>query len=435
MHAKKWIALWAASLLPWSIMAADTTVQIKGDGIKTQGLLRDGTFYTAPKLLEASKKWTISQETDALYVTVSVGKSAEKVKIPEEVIDGNRYVNFSYFAPKAGVDYVYNEKKHSLKIQKPKKVKKEKAAKDNVEEKLEKIYFLWDPDREFDPKEATLPEMQGKKIISPTWGNYKTWETAQLLPSFSYVKDAQDASWQVMPLIHNDFQPKETSIFLKDKKRQQAMASYLTALAEVYGLEGYNIDFENIDYEDKDRLTSFIQTMAETLHEKNKKLSMDITVYHAGSLNWSLCYDRKALAQWADYQIVMGYDETSRLSRYAGSVSSYSWLDTSIQRLLEEIPPEKLILGLPWYTRVWKGNPGYVTSAVLTWKYEDAYVKKHHLHPIWQKKERQYKATWIENGIPHTLWLEEERSLGEKMSLMETYDLAGVAFWRYGFEK
>lgn len=162
---------------------------------------------------------------------------------------------------------------------------------------------------------------------------------------------------------------------------------------------------------------------------------MDITVYHPGSLNWSLCYDRKSLSQWADYQIVMGYDETPQFSSYAGSVSSYPWLDTSIKRLLEEIPPEKLILGLPWYTRVWKGNPGYVTSAVLTWKYEDGYVKKHHLHPLWQKKERQYKASWVENGVPHTLWLEEERSLKEKMSLVDTYALAGVAFWRYGFEK
>lgn len=429
------MVLGALCLLPWNATAEDSAVQIKGDGIKTQGLLRDGTFYTAPELLEAGKKWTVATEKDALYVTIPIGKSLEKVKIPEEVIDGNRYVNFSYFAPKAGVDYVYNEKKNALKIQKPKKVKKGKAAKDNEVTAPEKIYFLWDPDREFDPQEAKLPEVQGRKIVSPTWGSYKKWETAQPLPSFSYVKQAQDASWQVMPLIHNDFQPKETSVFLKDKKRQLVMASHLTALAEVYGLEGYNIDFENIDYEDKERLTSFIETFAETLHERNKKLSMDITVYQEGSLNWSLCYDRKSLAQWADYQIVMGYDETSRLSRYAGSVSSYPWLDKSIRRILEEIPPEKLILGLPWYTRVWKGNPGYVTSAVLTWKYEDAYIKNHHLRPMWQKKERQYKATWTENGMPHTLWLEEERSLKEKMSLVDTYDLAGVAFWRYGFEK
>lgn len=271
MNTRKWLTLCTLCFLPFGVGAADIPVQIKGDGIKTQGLLRDGTFYTAPELLETSKKWTVSQEKEALYVTVHVGKSIEKVKIPEEVIEGNRYVNFSYFAPKAGVEYIYNEKKHTLKLQKPKKIKKGKAVKDNKADKLEKIYFLWDPDQEFTPQDAPFTETKGKKIVSPTWGSYKTWETARPLPGFSYVKEAQDASWQVMPLIHNDFHPEETSVFLKDKKRQQAMASYLTALAEVYGLEGYNIDFENINYEDKDRLTSFIQTMAETLHEKKQE--------------------------------------------------------------------------------------------------------------------------------------------------------------------
>ena len=414
--------------IPFSASAQNTTVlQVKGQGVKDKAVLVDGTVYTKPSVLEAGKKWKIKEDNQKWVVTLpSVhDKTSETVDIPKKVIDGNSYVDFSYFASQAGLSYEYNEKKKYIKLKKSKKEKN--AAQDNV-------ILLWDPDSNFSPDKPNFSEKAGRRIMSPTWGSYKELEGIHRAYNFSYLKAAKENHYEVMPLIHNDFDPDATSAFLKDTAKIKNWASRLAAVAEVYGLPGYNIDFENINLEDKDRFTQFIKTLSQPLHDAGKELSVDITVYCEGSPNWSLCYDRKALSQWADYQVVMGYDETPAASQQAGSVASYDWLDGGIKRLLQEIPPKKLVLGLPFYTRVWKGETGALRSSVLTLQYTGDYIKNHNLHPLWDKKKRQNVASWTENGESHKVWLEDVDSLYEKIKLGESYELAGVAYWRYGFE-
>lgn len=189
-----------------------------------------------------------------------------------------------------------------------------------------------------------------------------------------------------------------------------------------------------MDPKDRDLYTSFMGKLSRPLHENSMKLTADITVYNAGSPTWSLCYDREALSAYCDYEIIMGYDETPRTSKYAGSVSSYSWLDKNIPILTAMVPPEKLILGLPFYTRIYSGNPGYMTSKTLAMKDEDSLLRRTHAKPVWQPDARQYTLTWRERGILHRVYLEEEKSLSAKVQLLSRYNLAGLAFWRHGFE-
>jgi spore germination protein YaaH len=178
-----------------------------------------------------------------------------------------------------------------------------------------------------------------------------------------------------------------------------------------------------------------MKNLSQPLHGAGQKLTVDITVYNAGSPTWSLCYDREKLSEFCDYEIIMGYDETPRTSPYAGSVSSYSWLDRSIEKLTAMVPPEKLILGLPFYTRIYEGNPGHMKSKVLAMKGQEALMNKYRLKPIWQPDAKQYTLTWRQGGILHRTYLEEEKSLKAKLELEKNYNLAGLAFWRYGFEK
>lgn len=99
------------------------------------------------------------------------------------------------------------------------------------------------------------------------------------------------------------------------------------------------------------------------------------------------------------------------------------------------VPPEKLILGLPFYTRIYEGNPGYMKSKVLAMKDQEDLINRHSLKPVWQPDARQYTLTWRQGGILHRTYLEEEHSLRAKAALEKEYHLAGLAFWRYGFEK
>ncbi len=433
---KKWMAaaLLLSLALPWSVQAeGNTIIKIKGEGIKSQALEVDGTLYTEPKLLEAANQWKVTEENGKLYVTVPSGeKTTEKVQIPQKDIDGKSYVDFSYFHKQSGLDYEYNEKKHWMKIkkQKPKKSKKgETKAKDE-----RPVFLLWDPDGEFGKDIPYFSNNAGRLLLSPTWGSYEGMRKFNGIPDFAYLKQAKARGMEVMPLIHNDFDLEGTATWVRDKKGIDQWAKKMAALAKVYDLAGYNIDFEYMKQKDAPLFTDFIRDIATPLHGIGKQLSVDITVYNEGSSNWSLCYDRKGLSAWADYQVVMGYDETPQASNYAGSVSSYPWLESGIKRLLQDIPPEKLVLGLPFYTRVWKGNPGYVTSGVLTMKYSDEFVKNHHLKPYWDKTLRQHVASWTEGGVKKQVWLEDGDSLSEKMKLGKSYHLAGYAFWRHGFE-
>ena len=433
---KKWIAaavLFSLALPFGGHAEGNTAIKIKGEGVKSQALEVEGTLYTEPKLLEVANKWKVAEEGGKLYVLISSSdKKTEKVQIPEKKIDGKSYVDFSYFHKQSGLDYEYNEKKHLMKIKKQ-KAKKAKKGEANHKEK-EPVFLLWDPDGEFGKEMPYFSENAGRRLLAPTWGSYEGMRKFTGIPDFDYLKQAKERGMEVMPLIHNDFDLEGTATWVRDKKGIDQWAKKMAALAEVYDLAGYNIDFECMKQKDAPLFTDFIRDIATPLHDIGKELSVDITVYNEGSSIWSLCYDRKGLSAWADYQVVMGYDETPQASRYAGSVSSYPWLESGIKRLLQDIPSEKLILGLPFYTRVWKGNPGYVTSGVLTIKYSDDFIKNHHLKPYWDKTLRQHVASWTEDGVKKQVWLEDGDSLSEKMKLGKSYQLAGYAFWRHGFE-
>lgn len=165
-----------------------------------------------------------------------------------------------------------------------------------------------------------------------------------------------------------------------------------------------------------------------------KVVSVDITAIGDPNSYRSGCYDRKGLAEHVDYAVLMGYDQTSGGSDRAGPVSSYNWLERILPPLLEEIPAERLILGLPFYTRVWTGDDGRASSDVLTLEYTEDFARRHKIMPRWQDTERQFYADWRENGMRKRVWLEEDRSLAEKAGLVKKYGLGGAAFWRYGFE-
>ena len=131
----------------------------------------------------------------------------------------------------------------------------------------------------------------------------------------------------------------------------------------------------------------------------------------------------------------MGYDQTSAYSKYAGSVAAADWLDENLQILLKQIPADQLILGLPLYTRVWKGQPGYAHSDVLTVKYTEDFLKRHKAQKVWDASSKQYVSRFKEKGIPFTVWLEDSESLKAKIDLIHKYKLSGMAFWRIGFQK
>lgn len=443
---KIWIGAAALALCCLAGTAGAEAAEGQGDALKIKNkewkgetlFLRDGRVYGAPETLARGGRWEITREDGAYFVSVPVGDDGgrETVRLP---VGADGLADLTFFGDQAGLKFKLNEKKREIKFDKPKKPEKKKKDKKKDEKKKSiknsgEVFIMWDPDMDFAPDRPFFDDEDQKRIVSPGWGTYANISAGKRYYPISYIDRAQAAGVAVMPMINNDFDPDATSAFLKDEGERAQFLRRLAAYTEVYGLDGWNIDFENMDPKDAAAFTDFVADVADEMHERNKKVSVDITAIGDPGSYWSGCCDRKGLAEHADWEILMGYDQTAAASPYAGPVSAYDWLDRVLPPLLEEIPADQLVLGLPFYTRVWTGDDGSVSSDVLTLLYTDEFTRKHKIVPRWQKKERMFYADWRENGVRRRVWLEENRSLAEKLKLLEKYDLGGAAFWRYGFE-
>jgi len=404
---------------------AFTKVNVKYKEVSETAYEEDEQIFTRPYFLEKGNQWKIIENGKKIYARINLGihENPVDVELPLMEIGGEPYINFTFFSKQAGLEYIFDRKKMEISV---KGYKAEEKSQKN-----EKIVLMWDPDLIFDKGKNYFTERMGERVLAPTWGGYK--DVKEIPLSLSYLQEAKRAGIKITPLLHNDFDLQETKKLLHDSGAVQNLARQITATALVYDLGGWNLDFENMDEADKFLYTEFIKTVSEKLHMYGKKISVDVTV-NSDSPNWSLCYDRKGMAAYVDYEVIMGYDQTPRGSRYSGSVSSYSWLRHHIGVLLKQVPNNKLVLGLPFYTRIWTGKEGQAASSVLMMRQIKSLFGQNNIGLYWNPKDRQYIGIWEENGQAKKVWFEERRSLQEKVSLAHDYKLAGLAFWRYGFE-
>lgn len=430
------MALVCSFLFTVSAYAEYTPLRLSGAGKDMYAVQEDDVIYAAPKLLELGKRWKVEAKGQSVLVRPNApGTKAEtEVEIPVREIDRKQYIDFSFFSKQAGIDYTLNRKKNKLSVKPGKNKKIKKQEKGGKKKGGSGRVLLWDPDMEFEPLSDGFTAEAGHRWIAPEWGSYSSLKKGRKR-ELDYIKKLKKADFGLLPLVHNDFDPDATGKFLHDSEAGEKLTDYLTAFSAVYDFDGWNIDFENMYEKDRDAFTSFMKVLSDKLHQSGKESTVNITVYNEGSPTWSLCYDRRALAEFCDYEVVMGYDQTSAYSRYAGSVAAADWLDENLQILLKQIPADRMILGLPLYTRVWRGNPGAVHSDVLTVKYTESFLQRHHAGKVWDDQTKQYISRFTENGTPVVVWLEDERSLQAKIDLIHKYKLSGMAFWRIGFEK
>ncbi len=299
-----------------------------------------------------------------------------------------------------------------------------------------KISLVWD---HFlgDPVDLAQEEkIPGLTVISPTWFAVTDERgTVASKADWKYVQDAHDKGYKVWALISNSFDPDMTKVFLADASAQDRAVRQILMYTALYDLDGINVDFENVYDDDKDRLTAFVAKLADKLKEQRIVLSLDATV-PSGVPMWSNCYNRAALAKLVDYFMVMTYDEHWRTSPVAGSVASIGWVERGIVSTLQYVPKEKLLMGVPFYTREWResGN-GRVKSSTMWMADVENRVARYGLTPKWLEAAGQHYIEYGDDDSRYKVWIEDAKSLTLKAELAAKYELAGVAAWRKGFEK
>ena len=298
----------------------------------------------------------------------------------------------------------------------------------------------------------TGAHMDGVGVIAPTWFELFRLEPGQVpaanetqlgstdlyIRSFlneDYLADAAMEGYEVWPLFRNDFSSRAvTSDFLASDEARWAAISLLEGLCARYGFGGINVDFENMNLTDKDAFSWFVYELSGMADRADVMLSVCVTRYSPYGGTWSLCYDRAAIGSYADYVMLMAYDETAAGSATAGSVSSLPWVEEGLRLLLEEVSAKKVVLGMPLYTRLWATDAaGQVTSSALGMDKVAQRVAAAGAVSRYDAATGQNYAEWNENGTRYQVWLEDEVSLAARIELVHRYNLAGMATWSKEF--
>lgn len=327
------------------------------------------------------------------------------------------------------------EKKH-LKVNFIKDIFKTEIPKKDDDLDLDKkiINLTWDYTYGKVRNTDNIKELKGVNVISPTWFSIEN-ENGHILDKGNkdYVKKYNELGYEIWALIDNNFNPDLTHEILSKSSVREKIIKDLLKIYKDYGFEGINIDFENVHLKTKDYLTQFIRELYPLFKEANICVSMDITGI-SRSENWSMFYDRERLQESVDYMILMAYDQHGASSPVAGSVAEYSWVENSILGVLQYIPKDKLILAVPFYSRVWKEEDNKLSSSALTMERVNKFINENNIELIWDEDLYQFYGELKKGNIKYKVWLEDINSLEMKVSLIHKYDLAGLASWRKGYE-
>ena len=326
---------------------------------------------------------------------------------------------------------------------KSKKVANEITVREEMKEEKQiegKVNLVWDyysnvgsaPDR-------SGTSIDGVNVVAPAFfyldddGNLKDniGEKGE-----NYINWAHDNGYKVWPMVSNaEAGLTLTSEIMNSYAKRQKLIEDIVDKCVEYKLDGINVDFENMKQEDKDLYSRFIIELTPRLKEMGLVTSVDVTAPDGGE-TWSMCFDRHVIGDVADYIIFMAYDEYGVSSTKPGTTAGYDWVKLSLNKFLqtEEIESNKIILGIPFYTRVWTTDPsGKSTSKTVSMKKTESVIPDG-TQKQWNDDLKQNYVEYTDGNKKKQIWIEDIDSIKSKISLITENNLGGVASWQKDME-
>lgn len=276
----------------------------------------------------------------------------------------------------------------------------------------------------------SIANISGVNVISPTW--FYIQDTAGNIgniASADYVSLAHEKGLKVWGLIDNFTADVSTTETLSQLASRQNIIQQLVQTALSVGLDGINVDFESLSEDAGPHFLEFLRELSIECHKNNLVVSVDNPVPE----DFTSHYDRKEQGLVVDYVIIMGYDE-HYVGSDAGSVASLPWVEQGVQDTIAEVTPERTILAIPFYMRLWKTTGGAVTSEAIGMDEAQNVLSTNGVEVAWDGSVGQNYATFEQDNSTYQIWLEDAQSIAEKVKLIQKYNLAGVAQWKLGFE-
>lgn len=443
-----------------AISLDENKISINGVSKKTyaQTIKKDDTIYLPIKELEDVYGIEISYIENSKVITIdSTSKEQKKAIVTKNlpVKSTKKFIAKTVDKIKKGsYVVVISEDNGYTKIRtengklgyiKSKYLANEVTVRENMEETKQiegKVNLVWDyystvanaPDR-------TGTTIDGINVVSPAFFHLnKNGELEENVGEAGkkYIEWAHNNGYKVWPMVQNSEAGSinVTSNIMNDYNKRQELISQIIIYCVKYKLDGVNIDFENMKQEDKNMYSRFIIELEPRLKEIGMTLSVDVTAPD-GSETWSMCFDRNVIGDVADYIVFMAYDEYGASSNKAGTTAGYDWVELGIKKFIEteEIKEEKIILAIPLYTRVWtEDSSGKITSKNTVSMKNTYSIIPNGVEKQWNDSLKQYYVEYKDGNNTKKIWIEDETSLKEKISLIKKYKLGGVASWQKGME-
>lgn len=304
--------------------------------------------------------------------------------------------------------------------------------------------------------EEAMRGVTGVNVIAPTWF-YMSDNDGNLvsLASTDYVNRAHEMGLEVWGLVENMTYDISTYEILSRMESREHLVDELIRYALEYNLDGINVDIEGLSFDAEEAFIQFIRELSIKCRANSLVLSIDNYVPTASSDH----YNRREQGIVADYVIIMGYDEHYAGMSEAGSTASIGFVKEGIEKTLEEVPKEKVINGVPFYTRVFKQIPEQAAteeqkkylplvedknseygrylldSTAVSIAQAEKLLRDNNVTPVWNEALGQYYGEYEANGCKYMVWLENETSIGLKVDLIRDYELAGIAEWSLNLAK
>lgn len=370
-----------------------------------------------------------TKETKLKYKPQTLSGTLEKLEANEQVVYIEETNNWVEVRSKDGtIGYIKKEDLGNVEVA--------REAKEYIDKVEGKVNLVWDYYSEYaKAPDRTGETMDGVNVVSPSFFSLERGSNGEIYDNAKddgaeYIEWAHNNNYQVWAMFSNNSLKDTTSQILNDYEKRETMIENLMDLVEEYNLDGVNVDFENMNESDKDVYSRFLIELAPRLKKIGKTLSVDVTAPD-GSETWSLCFDRNTIANVADYIVFMAYDQYGTSSNKAGTTAGYNWVEANIKKFLgqEDVDPEKIILGIPLYMRLWEEEDDGTAKPEVVNMNDMFDVLPENQVATWDEELKQYYVEYEEDGKTYKMWVENEKSVGEKINLANQYNLAGIAFW------
>ncbi len=298
-----------------------------------------------------------------------------------------------------------------------------------------KICLAWHQVMSRSANDTLTDALAGTKdvnVISPTWfALYENEGSFASIASKDYVEKAHAMGIDVWALLDNFTYDVDLYEILSYTSKRQLLVENLTATCLEYDIDGINVDFEQVSTDAGEHYIEFIRELSIACRTKGLVLSVDNYV----PTELTSHYNRKEQGLVADYVIIMGYDEHYSGGNEIGSVASIGFVQQGIADTLADVPAEKVINGVPFYSRLWWVEDGKIQSKALGMRSQDQFLANHGAEAVWDEVTCQNYVEVEADGRTYQMWLEDEQSLAVKLNIMRQNDLAGVACWKLTLDK